>query len=463
MANNKKKKSKSKINNNKTKIIDHNKVKSTTPNIAKDSIPNKSKDTTQNIAKYSTPKISNKGSNILKQFGLENQSLPEPVEISNENIDKLEDKKNEKNKGHIPSKADNIGWNKPMILLRNFLYGFFMGISDGIPGYSGGTTLTIIGFFQQLVNNFKSIFKPDVKKYFWKYFLWTLPFIIAWVGTLYGFMQIVDLASNEKMGVVLVFLFGSFALFSIPLFLFANKSKMVNFKSFALATKKKEKWTLIHWVMIIVFFLLLVGVGIGARFLPTTVIAYDSSNQPIIVHGVTFTKSVDNWVDGSFDAMNILFLLFSGMLAGFCMLIPGISGSLVLFMTTWYPKISQAVSEFHANVNYLPWLIVVALGMIIGLIISSLTISYVLKRWEKIFYSMSLGLIAASPIAIFTALSEYEYAQLGNQTTLTISISMIVVAIIINILIFVLLNETGKINFPKLRIFKSSKINNVKS
>lgn len=438
MAKNKNKKSKSNTNNKPSKAVDNKK---------------------NNV---SSSNISHKGSSILKQFGLENQDLPEVIEVVETKVEHLNGKNN-KTKGHKHSNADNIGWNKPLILLRNFLYGFFMGVSDGIPGYSGGTTLTIIGFYQQLINNFKSIFKPDVKKYFWKYLLWTLPFVVAWVGTLYGFMQIVDLASGEKMGVVLVFLFGSFALFSIPIFLLANKSKMINFKDFGIATKKKEKWTIVHWVMITFFFLLLIGVGIGARFLPTTVVGFNQANQPIVVHGVTFSKSLENWVDGSFDAMNILFLLFSGMLAGFCMLIPGVSGSLVLFMTTWYPKISQAISEFHTNVNYLPWLIVVILGMIIGLIISSLTISYVLKRWEKIFYSISLGLIAASPIAIFTALSEYEYAELTNQITLIISISMIAVAILINVMIFVLLNETGKINFPKLRIFKNTKTNNIKS
>ena len=42
-----------------------------------------------------------------------------------------------------------------------------MGVSDGIPGYSGGTTLNIIGFYKDLVSNVKLIFKPDVKKYFY--------------------------------------------------------------------------------------------------------------------------------------------------------------------------------------------------------------------------------------------------------------------------------------------------------
>ncbi len=38
-----------------------------------------------------------------------------------------------------------------------------MGLSDAIPGYSGGTTMSIIGFFEKLVYKVKNIFKQDVR------------------------------------------------------------------------------------------------------------------------------------------------------------------------------------------------------------------------------------------------------------------------------------------------------------
>lgn len=38
------------------------------------------------------------------------------------------------------------------------LFGIFMGISDGIPGYSGGTTLTLLGFYEKLIFKIKEIF-----------------------------------------------------------------------------------------------------------------------------------------------------------------------------------------------------------------------------------------------------------------------------------------------------------------
>lgn len=38
------------------------------------------------------------------------------------------------------------------ILLR-CLFGFLMGISDGIPGYSGATTLTIFGFYPKFMHH----------------------------------------------------------------------------------------------------------------------------------------------------------------------------------------------------------------------------------------------------------------------------------------------------------------------
>lgn len=42
------------------------------------------------------------------------------------------------------------------------IFGFLMGISDAIPGYSGGTTLTLLNFYDNLVENTKGVFKPQL-------------------------------------------------------------------------------------------------------------------------------------------------------------------------------------------------------------------------------------------------------------------------------------------------------------
>lgn len=51
------------------------------------------------------------------------------------------------------------------------IFGFLMGISDAIPGYSGGTTLTLLNFYDNLVENTKGVFKPQLNTKRWQHFL----------------------------------------------------------------------------------------------------------------------------------------------------------------------------------------------------------------------------------------------------------------------------------------------------
>ena len=393
---------------------------------------------------------------ILKQYGLEEEYKP-----SKEEHEVYEtEKENAKQKGKVASKADEIGWNKWKVLLRNALFGIFMGISDGIPGYSGGTTLNIIGFYKDLVSNVWLIFKPDVKKYFWKYLIWVLPFVVAWIGIMIGFSFLVDFAGDNNQGVILVFLFGFFALFAIPLFYISNKEKCFDFKDFLIKSKKRDKFTIIIWVLMISAFLIIISIGIIARFVSKTEIV-DESGLLKTIHGVTFYKNAhidpNSFLSGD-PVSTVLPLLVLSIAAGFVVLIPGISGSLVLYMGNWYPKISMMISNVISGEfigDSMPYLIVVAAGSILGIVLSSFVINYLMNKFEKYFYIASLGFVAGSFISIFVSLSSYDYSFLSsNSTTLGLSISMIPVALIVNILIFIALNETGRINYPKFKIFK---------
>ncbi|MGL4948184.1 MAG: undecaprenyl phosphate translocase family protein [Mycoplasma sp.] len=412
---------------------------------------------------------------LLKKYGLEanaavitNETKKGDVSKQKENIVKKENVNEEKqtikatsekevkseNTEEVTSGVDLIGWKNPKTYLLNIMYGIFMAISDAIPGYSGGTTLSIIGFYEKLITNFKNIFAPPVKKDFWKYLLWFLPFAAAWIGVLVGVMKLVDVIGAANMGVVLVFLFGTFSLFSIPIFYLTNKNKMINFKEMNLKSESMEpKWNL---SVMIVTFLIIIGCGIAARFIPETKLANGD-----VINGVTFAQGgpIDGLKDISTDKI-IIFLLVS-LLAGFVMLIPGLSGSLVLFMTGLYPQISSVINGlFSGDIGMLPYLILIGIGITLGLILSSLTVNFVIKKWSKIFYSISFGFVVGSFIAIFISLSSHDYSFLSDPLTMGLSIGMIPIAIIINVLILVILNETKKINYPKYRVFnkESNKI-----
>ncbi len=391
-------------------------------------------------------------SDLLKKYGLSDEHVP-----SEKEIETLEaQREGEKQKGKVASIADDIGWDKPKILCRNALYGVFMGMSDAVPGYSGGTTLNLIGFYEELISNVKLIFKPDVKKYFWKYLLWFLPFLICWIGVLIGFMYLVKTAGAANRGVVLVFLFGSFALFSIPLFYIANKDKIIDRKLLMNQTKEKSPSAIMHWVVFSLAAAIMLTIGLVARFVPEI-----KGPNEVTITGVTFAHAVnsdkdfENIINEASNAANVIQLLVFSIIAGFVVLIPGLSGGLIMFMSSWYSKISILLGKLlEGNVNGLPYLVTVVLGAILGVVLSVITINTLIKKYEQHFYSASLGFVALAPVAIFSSLSSYDYSFLSkDSTTLGLSLAMIVLAIIINGIIFTALNETKKIDYPKLRIF----------
>lgn len=401
---------------------------------------------------YAKSKPTNKAKDaILKQYGLDDDYVPNTEKVEQVVADKIDAKV----KGKVPCEADNIGWNKPLTLFKNAIFGVFMGVSDGVPGYSGGTTLNLFGFYEHLIKNVKMIFKPDVKKYFWKYLLWFLPFLIAWIGTLIGFMFIVREAGEANKGVVLTFLFGFFALFSIPLFIVSNKQKMPKFKDILVTTKQKSWPSIIKLIIFILAFLIIIVVGIVARFVSETHVIGVGN-----VQGVTFATSDFNVQILSSDTVsNVIPLLIFSFIAGFVIFIPGLSGSMIFFMCNWYTKIASIISNIISGepgaIEGLPYLVVVVLGVIFGIICSTMLIHWVINRFSQQFYFASLGFVCGAFIAIFISLSKYDYGFLSDGTTLGLSIGMIFIALILNLSIFIYLNQTKKIDYPKLRLFKS--------
>ena len=186
--------------------------------------------------------------------------------------------------------------------------------------------------------------------------------------------------------------------------------------------------------------------------------------MPQTIYGVTFAKQIStnpqSFLTG--DAIStVLPLLLLSFVSGFVVLIPGLSGGLIMYMGNWYSRVSTMISNVMSGEyigESMPYLIVVVAGALLGIIVSSFVINYLIKKYEKYFYLASLGFVSGAFIAIFVSLSSYDYSFLAKSPiTLAISITMIFVALIINVIIFVSLNETKKIDYPKFRIFNKNK------
>ena len=85
------------------------------------------------------------------------------------------------------------------------------------------------------------------------------------------------------------------------------------------------------------------------------------------------------------------FLILSGFIAAGSMVIPGISGSLMLILMGSYYIILNAVSEFN-----IPIIMSVGIGALLGIILFTKIIEYCLKHFPSHSYFLILGLIIGS-------------------------------------------------------------------
>ncbi len=316
---------------------------------------------------------------------------------------------------------------------KRMAYGILMGLSDGTPGFSGGTTLSLLNFYEKLIFNFRGVFKPESGSTRIKHLLWILPFLIMWVGTLLGFMLVMDKLSERGYGVIAVILFSTFALLSIPLFTLVNKPKLIQ------ADEKSKDNKKINWKMSSLFalgFLIMIMIGLVVK---------------LVFGGVTMIKTNGSKLTLDLNMKTILLLIAAGFSAGFAMLIPGISGSLLLYLFNVYTGITNTVSAaIHGDIKAaLPVFAILGISIIVGIISSVLITSFILKRWKDGFVSFSFGMVSASFITILIALSKSDYNSINTSLMYVLVFAAILTAIAINALLTFYLRSQGIVKLTK--------------
>ena len=119
----------------------------------------------------------------------------------------------------------------------------------------------------------------------------------------------------------------------------------------------------------------------------------------------------------------IVKIFFMGIIASATMVIPGVSGSLVLMILGYYFGVINSVKQFvealraldlHGMLNQLYILIPFAIGCVLGIFFISKLISYLLKHFASATFSGIFALVASSPISIFYKVNQ-EYSMKGTS------------------------------------------------
>lgn len=113
--------------------------------------------------------------------------------------------------------------------------------------------------------------------------------------------------------------------------------------------------------------------------------------------------------DITFSAVNVIKLFGVGIIAAATMVIPGVSGSMIMMILGYYNTIIDTINAFinalkdvdiPAMLDTFVVLVPFGIGVLVGVVAVAKLIEFMLKKFPLVTYWAIIGLIAASPIAI---------------------------------------------------------------
>mgnify|MGYP001851353693 CR=1 FL=1 len=248
-------------------------------------------------------------------------------------------------------------------MLKKLLQGMVVGIANIIPGVSGGTMMVAMGLYDKLIHaitHLKSEFRESLKLLV-PIFLGAAIAIVA-LSRLFEFLL-------TNYPIPTNFAFCGLIAGSLP-FIF-----------------KKVKG---HAV----------SVGKGVCF----VIFF-----AVVILMAVMGETSGNAADVSFGFINVAKLLVVGVIAAATMVIPGVSGSMMLMLLGYYDTILKTINKFmDALIAFdiqdilvqCGILIPFGIGVILGIFLIAKLIEFIFSKAEIHAYYAIIGLILASPIAI---------------------------------------------------------------
>ena len=267
--------------------------------------------------------------------------------------------------------------------IKLFFKGVFMGIADAIPGVSGGTIALLLGIYEELISTISGLNFSLVTK------LKNNGFKSFWESLNGNFL--ITLVLGIGISLILFVKISANLLTSHPLYVWSF------FLGLILATvyviyKLIESWNLVNMI----------------------------STLLMIAFSIILTSDS---LDIS-DDTNLFYILICGIIASSAMILPGISGSLILVILGVYKILVEALDNL--DIRIITSFIV---GAIIGVISFSKILKWLFNNYKSLAYSIMLGLVIGSIEKIWPWNKSFS-AELSNLD-LFVSISLVILGFII--------------------------------
>lgn len=276
-----------------------------------------------------------------------------------------------------------------MNLFKDILRGVVIGIANAIPGVSGGTMMVSMGIYDKLIYSVTHLFKQPVKS-----IKTLLPYFIGMAIGIVG-LAFAIVAMFEHIPFQTCMLFIGLILGGVPILT---------------GHLKGVRFNLSHAVVFLIFF--------GSIIL-LQIFGGQGSDVALTVTPISLFK-----------------LVLVGIVAAATMVIPGVSGSMMLMtMGYYYPVIGSVKDFFTALVAFdapkiihiCMILIPFGIGVVVGIFAVAKLIEMLMDKYEALTYCGIMGLVVASPVVI---LMSAPLAGMSVVTVLTGAVTFVVGVVI---------------------------------
>lgn len=268
-----------------------------------------------------------------------------------------------------------------MSFIKRILYGILIGIASIAPGLSGGTIAIALGFYENLVSAVANIFKN-----FRKHFSYLLPFGIGAVVSIAALSVVFDYMFAE-FPLPTNLLFIGFILGTLPFI-------RTRFKTSLNSSRASWKHTVV-----------------GILFLIIVII-------PVFTGGTAETGA--GALTG--ETGTPLMFLMIGMIIAATLVIPGLSGTMILTSLGFYKPLLHTASTFvtaavtmdiTSAAAMMTSIIPLGLGVLMGGVLVAKLLDKLFKVIPSYIYAAVIGLLCATPFVMLAGITAADISAVN--------------------------------------------------
>jgi putative membrane protein len=282
-----------------------------------------------------------------------------------------------------------------IFLLMLFLKGTAVGAANVMPGISGATLAVIFRVYDSLIAAINGLTK-DWRKSFGFLIPFGLGMVLGIVAVGSVLSIFIRMFSFQSAGFIAGLMAGS-----IPFLYETAKGK----------SRKSPLYYLAAGIAAVVIILL-------AVFVPTP----------------------ELYIEGSPGFGAVVLLFFGGLLSAAAMVVPGVSGAMVLILMGLFPLAMDTINQIRSYImtpfhfELLPpilWVVApLGLGIVLGVLLAGKGIAFLLEKYFSLTYFIIIGLVFGTVFALFADSRTYQSGDLSTFSVIA-AVVLCVVGIIL--------------------------------